>query len=126
MIRELKRYFALRGYLKRLSQELPRRFGKRQYYSVEQVIQAVYRGGHSKELLTHAHAAFCDQPDFAAHYKATVSSEEYLELRRTISRRCLFGRPDFDALALITRFKGHQSGEGDYHESGIGMDGSTH
>ena len=44
MIHHLKQYFAIRSYVKRLSQELVRRFGRKPFYPIEQVTLAAQRG----------------------------------------------------------------------------------
>jgi hypothetical protein len=59
MFRRIKRYFAIRSYVMRLSQELARRFDRSAFYSVEQVQKAVERGGFSAAFIAYAHAAFC-------------------------------------------------------------------
>ena len=124
MIRHIKRYLAIRSYALRLSQDLVRRFGKRSLYSVEQVTQAVERGKFSAEFIDYAHATFCRQKDFDAHYEPLGVSCSYFGLRRTVGRRYLSGSVDFDAAAVISRFRRGDSG--DFYESGIGSQGGGH
>lgn len=88
----------------RLSQELVRRFGRRARYSVEHVTQAVQRGGLSAAFIAYAHAAFCNQEDFDAHYAPLGVACTYQDLRRTIARRYFSGRSNFDAGTIIARF----------------------
>ena len=57
MIRYIKRYLAIRSYVRRLSQDLPRRFGKRPFYSLEHVSQALQREGCVPDLLPFYHTA---------------------------------------------------------------------
>jgi hypothetical protein len=121
MIRYIKRYFAIRSYVLRLSQELVSRFDKRSSYSVEQVTQAVERAGLSKACIAYAHAAYCEQPDFEAYYPPLKVKCNYQDLRRTISRRFLAGRLDFDAKTIIDRYRREKSGP--FSESGIGLSG---
>src|SRR5450432_1238291 len=105
MIRHIKRYLAVRSYMHRLSQDLVRRFGKRSFYSVEHVTQAVQRGGLSAAFIAYAHAAFCSQPDFDAQYAPLGVSCSYQGLRNTIARRYFSGRMDFDAETIFYKFK---------------------
>ena len=104
MIRCVKRYLAIRSYVLRLSRELVRRFGKRSFYSLEQVTQAVQRGNLSAAFIAYAHAAFCTQKDFDAHYEPLGVSCNYRALRHTVGRRYLSGQLDFDAKTIISRY----------------------
>lgn len=125
MIRRLKQYFAVRSYMKRLSQQLVRRFGKRPYYSVGQVTQAAERGKFSTTFIAYAHAAFCNQKDFEVYYQPTGFACSYQGLRTLIGQRFLHGQLDFDASTIISRFRpvGRQ---GDFYESRQGEDYPTH
>jgi len=125
MIRHINRYLAIRGYVKRLSRELARRFGKKPSYSVEQVTQGVQRGGHSAPFIAYAHAAFCEKSDFDAHYKPLGVACSYSGLRRTISRRYLHGQLDFDATTIINRFRPNPN-QGEFYESRMGEDYPNH
>jgi len=117
MIRYIKRYLAIRSYVRRLSQDLVRRFGKRSSYSLEQVTQAAQRGRFSTVFVAYAHAAFCSQEDFDAYYQPLGVVCTYQGLRRTIARRYFSGETDFDAATIFNRFR---RGSGDFYESGIG------
>lgn len=105
MIRHIKQYFAIRSYAQRLSGDLVRRFGRRPFYSVEHVTQAVQNGGFSVAFIVYAHAAFCRQSDFDEHYGPLKLACSYEGLRRVIGRRYLSGRTDFDAETLFHRFR---------------------
>jgi len=113
MIRHIKRYLAIRSYMLRLSRELMRRFGKQPHYTVEHVTQAVQRGGLSAAFIAYAHAAFCKQTEFDAHYVPLGVACSYQGLRRTIARRYFSGDMEFDAKTIISRFV-----RGDYRFSG--------
>ena len=104
MIRHIKRYLAIRSYMLRLSRELVRRFGKQSHYTVEHVTQAVQRGGLSSAFIAYAHAAFCKQTDFDAHYAPLGVACSYQGLRRTVGRRYFSGNMDYDATTIIHRF----------------------
>jgi hypothetical protein len=120
MIRHVKRYLAIRSYARRLSRDLVRRFGKRPFYSVEQISTAVHRGGYSAAFVAYAHATFCSQADFDAHYGPLRVACTYEGLRRVIGRRYMSGRIDFDAAAVARKFAGFECGRGEFYESGIG------
>ena len=113
MIRYFKRYLAIRSYVHRLGHELVRRFGKRSFFSVEHVTQAVQRGGFSAAFIAYAHSAFCKEEDFDAHYEPLGVACSYQGLRRTIARRYFSRHMDFDAKTIISRFV-----RGDYRFSG--------
>lgn len=121
MIRHIKRYLAVRSYVRRLSHDLVRRFGTRPFYSIEQVTQAVQRGNFSAAFIAYAHAAFCNEPDFNAHYQPMAVSCTYSGLRRTIGRRYLYGQLDYDAITITRRFR-PDTNEGEFYESHKGED----
>ena len=121
----MRRYLAIRSYVRRLSYDLLRRFGKKRFYSIEQVTQAVQRGKFAGDFMAYAHAAFCTERDFDGHYQSVRHSCSYRDLRRTIARRYLFGQTDFDATTIISRFRPH-SNQGEFYESRIGEDYPGH
>jgi hypothetical protein len=121
MIHHIKRYLVIRSYVRRLSHDLVRRFGKKSFYSIEQVTQAVQRGKFSADFIAYAHAAFCSQPDFDAQYQPTRGSCSYWELRQTISRCYLYGKLDFDATTIVSRFRPDHN-QGEFYESRMGED----
>jgi hypothetical protein len=104
MIRHLKKYLAIRSYVRRLSQDLERRFDWRHYYSIEQVRQAAERGRFSTAFMAYAHAAFCNAQDFTNYYGPLGVACNYEGLRRTIARRYLSGKMNFDAETIIVAF----------------------
>lgn len=120
MLRHIKRYLAIRSYMRRLSHDLVRRFGKQSCYSVEQVTQAVQRGQYSAAFIAYAHAAFCRQTDFDAYYLPLGVSCSYSGLRSVISRRYLGGQLDFDAATIVHRFRNPGYSSGGFYESGLG------
>jgi hypothetical protein len=120
MVRSLKKYFAIRSYVRRLSQELAPRFDRRPIYTVEQVTQAAQRGGFSVEFIAYAYAAFCSLEDFNAYCRRFGIASSYQELRRTIARRYLSGQLDFDAETIIYKFRRGDCSRSEFYESGIG------
>jgi hypothetical protein len=126
MIRHIKRYFAIRSYLRRLSGDLVRRFGRRALYKIEHVTQAVQRGKFSAAFIAHAHAIFCSREDFDAHYGPLGVACTYDGLRKPIARRYFSGRMDFDAETVIARFGSAGYSRGDFSESGIGSNYNGH
>lgn len=123
MIRFIKRRFAIRSYVWKLSQELLRRFGKKKFYTVEEVTQAVERSHLSTAFIAYAHATFCTRPNFDSHYSALRVACTYEGLRAIVSRRYFRGVVDFDAAQVIaaTRKEGIV---GEFYESGEGTHGA--
>jgi hypothetical protein len=121
MIRTFKRYLAIRSYMIGLGGELWRRFGKKIYYSIENVTQAVKRGGFSPEFIEYAHAAYCTEKDFKAHYPKRVTCS-YQDLRNTIAKRYFSGSSDFDGKTIISRFCRIRFDSAGFYESGRGFD----
>jgi hypothetical protein len=120
MIRHIKRYLAIRSYMRQLSRELARRFDKRSHYSIEMVTQAVQRGGLSPAFIAYAHAAYCTKEDFDTHYLPLQVACTYRGLRQTIARRYFSGQTDFDAKTIIARFCRIGFDSDGFYESGLG------
>jgi hypothetical protein len=130
MIRRIKRYFAIRSYVRRLGPELVRRFGKRRFYTPEQVLQAVRGGGFGEADVCYAYSMFCNREDFDAHHAETGESCNYDAMRAEVGHSHLGGHADFetaDVLHHAEHYADH-GGHGDaagYHDSG-GHDGGGH
>lgn len=123
MICHIKRYFAIRSYMMRLSGELVRRFGRKAGYKVEHVTQAIQRGGFPPAFAVYAHAAYCSREDFDAHYEPTGLPINYFDLRRPIARRYFSNHLDFDAQTICAKYASSDD-SGSFYESGIGITGS--
>lgn len=124
MIQRVKKYLIIRSYMRKLSRELARRFGRRPFYSIEHVSQAVQRGKLSAEYIPYAHAAYCSDTDFAAYYRGRTSSANYFELRNTIARRYFWGDVNFDAETIIRKFQKIEYDRQLFGESGLGDPGA--
>src|SRR4051812_15024981 len=109
MLRAIKRYLAIRQYVRRLSQELARRFGRKTFYSIDEVTKAVARGGFTNVYIAYAHAAYCSPQEFKNYYDALGVNCTFEGLRQTIAKRYLNGRTDFDASTLFRKFSGPNS-----------------
>ena len=112
--------------MRRLSRELSRRFGKRAYYSIEHVTQAIQRGGLSAAFIAYAHAAYCTEADFDAHYNPMRVACNYHGLRHTIAKRYFSGSVDFDASTIIARFCRIGFDSDGFYESNIGSQSGGH
>ena len=103
MIRHIKRYFAIGKYFWRLSQALARRFGKKNYYTLDQVSKTAKDGGFDMAFIAYAHAMFCQRNEFDAYYAPLRVVCTYDGLRRTVARRFFDGVTGFDALNILVR-----------------------
>jgi hypothetical protein len=121
MIRHIKRYLAIRSYMLRLSGDLARRFGRRPAYKVEQVTQAVQRGGFPAAFIAYAHAAYCSEEDFNRHYGPQSVACNYWGLRRTIARRYFSKQWDFDARTIFANLGQNHYGSDSAYGGGSGF-----
>jgi len=103
MFRLLKRRFAINSYFWRLSQALPRRFDRKNYYSIAEVSRTAEDGHFNMAFIAYAHAMFCRREDFDAHYLPLGVSCSYDSLRETIARRFFDGATGFDAMNILIR-----------------------
>lgn len=122
MIRFLKRHFAVRSYFWRLSPELSRRFGKKNYYSIADVATAAQRGSFDIAFIAYAHAMYCCRSDFDAHYGPMHVACTYDGLRNVIARRYFDGATGFDALNILRRTTSPRENEYDFTEGVIDGD----
>lgn len=102
MFRWLKRRRAIHSYVWKLSLELLSRFGKKRYYTIEEVTHACGAAGLQMAFLAYAHALYCDRSTFDSYYVPLRVACTYDGLRRKISRRFFDGNIEFDAEGVIT------------------------
>jgi hypothetical protein len=124
MIQAIKRYFAIRSYVKRLSRDLRRRFGRKPFYTVQNVTQAVHRGKFPAAFIIQAHAIYCSEEDFRGLYGSREGAGDYFRLRQVIAARYLYRRVDFNAQTICDKYWGSAYSSGGFYESGIGITGS--
>jgi hypothetical protein len=122
MFRRIKRRSAIKSYVMKLSLALFSRFGKKHYYTVDQVTQSTQRAGLKTTYLAYAHALFCDRASFRRHYKRTDLRDRYEALRDEVSGRYFGGVRDFDAANIIDGVRGLQV-DPQFYESGAGYPG---
>ena len=87
--------------LGQLAPELVRRWGKQPRYSVEQVTQAAEAAGLAAAVSMYAHALYCSQPDFDAHYGTRPEACDYAGIRADITNRYRPGDSGMDHAALL-------------------------
>jgi|SRR4051812_30340877 hypothetical protein len=120
MIRQIRRYFAIRDYALRFAPELVKRWGTQRFYTLDQVTQASLASGFGKDFVAYAHAIFSSRADFDAYYRPLRLRCSYDGLRAVVGRRYFGGVTDFDAASIIRA--GHRVKDNDFNESGLGDD----
>jgi hypothetical protein len=123
MLRFIKRRLAIRSYVMKLSQELSRCFGKKHYYTVDEVMQVAERAGFKTAFIAYAHAIFCTRKDFDAYYRSLQLRCTYDGLRAVVSQRYFGGVRDFDAASIIHATRTMDI-SGGFYESGAGTPGA--
>ncbi len=115
MIRFIKQWFAIQSYVWNLSLELSRRFGKKQYYTIEDVAKCADGMKLNKVFIAYAFAIFCNRSDFESYFGSLHLKSSYDTLRAEVGRRYFEGSTNFDAASVIlfaTKF-----GDSTYYES---------
>jgi hypothetical protein len=115
MIRRIKKYFAIRSYVRRLGPELVRRFGKKKYYTPQQVQAAVRRGGFSETDMCYAISMFCSREAFNAHHAEMGEPCNFDAMRTEVAESHFGGNADFEPATLIHHaesFSDHSGHEG--------------
>lgn len=102
---------AIESYVWHLSQELRRRFGDRQYYSVEQVSHAARLAGITKVFIAYAHAMFCDRVAFDSYYTPLRVACTYDGLRTAVGRRYFDGATNFNGATIVRMARALYEGE---------------
>jgi hypothetical protein len=101
MIRRFKRHRAVGSYFWRLSQELARRFDRKNHYSIAEVSRAAQN--FDTAFIAYAHAMFSSRGDFDEYYTSLGLACNYDELREIVARRFFSGALGFDALSIVIR-----------------------
>lgn len=122
VIKLIERHHVLHSYIWKLSVELLERFGKKSYYTVDEVTHTCRVAGFDMTFLPYAHALYSTRADFDAHYVPLNVPYTYDGLRRIVSRRFFHGVLDFDA-ERITGYvtSNEEPDDGNFHESWAGL-----
>jgi hypothetical protein len=123
VLRFIKRRLAIRSYVFKLSQELSRRFGKKHYYTVDEVAQVAQKAGFKTAFIAYAHAIFCTRKDFDAYYGSLKLNCTYDGLRAIVSRRYFGGIRDFNATSIVNATRTEDI-IGGFYESKAGFPGA--
>jgi hypothetical protein len=111
---------AIEDYVWSLSQELMRRFGRRNYYSVEEVTRTAGESDCPAAYIAYAHAMFCSRSDFDAYYGSLHAACTYDGLRGVIARRYFDGGHGFDAATVVRLATPPRDEEYDFHQGSEG------
>ena len=65
MLKRLRKWSAVRSYMKRLGPDLKKRYGRRKLYSAAQVKRTIESGGYSMDYICYALCMYCSLGDFA-------------------------------------------------------------
>lgn len=84
MWRFLRKRRALRAYRTRLFHQLRDTFGRKLYYTSEEVVQAVRDIRASDEFVCYALGMFCDQAAFDAYHATTGEACDYGSMRHEV------------------------------------------
>ena len=120
MFRSIKQRLAIKSYVTKLSLVLLSCFGKKHYYTIDQVTQTMQRSGFTTVYLAFAHALFCNRGDFKRHYDPLKVRCTYEGLRARASHLYFGGVRDFDAANIIEAVRGLDI-KCQFHESGTGF-----
>ena len=127
MIRRIKRYFAIRSYVRRLGPELVRRFGKKRYYTPEQVPAAVRRGGFSEADICYAYSMFCSREAFNEHHAQVGETCNFDAMRAEVAESHFGGNTEFEPASVIHHAESFSdSAHGGYDDGGHHDAGGHH
>jgi hypothetical protein len=122
MFDQIKERSAIKSYFMKLCLELFSRFGKKHYYTVDEVTHTAQIAGFKTEHVVYAHALFCERKVFRRNYKRSPFRERYETFRDEVSDRYFGGVRDFDAANIIEAVQSLDI-KGEFRESGEGFMG---
>lgn len=125
MFDHIKERLAIKSYFMKLSLELFSRFGKKHYYTLDEVSHTAEVAGFKTEHVVYAHSLFCERKAFRRYYKRSPFRDRYETLRGEVSDRYFGGVRDFDAANIIEAVRSLDI-KGEFHESGEGFMGGVH
>ena len=110
---------AIESYVWGLSQDLKRRFGVRQYYTLEQVNHAAQAGGVTRVFIAYADAMFCARDEFDAYYTPLRVACTYDGLRQVVGQRYFDGATDFNGATIVRMARGSYEDETTFTQSAV-------
>lgn len=125
MIRRIKKYFAIRSYVRRLGPQLVRRFGKRRFYTPQQVRTAVRGGGFSEDDICYAYSMFCSLEDFNAYHAEAGEPGNYDEMRAEVGHTYFGGSTDFEPASIINNSEHYHQGDSGHSGDSTGHHDSS-
>lgn len=101
MLDDVRKWFAIRSYIKKLGPELRRRYGAQSKYSPAQVRATIQSKRFDADRGCYAMAMYCDRADFDRHHQSTGESCSYDTMRAEIGSRLFGGNTTFDVASLV-------------------------
>ena len=115
ILRLLKRRKAIKSFVYKLPLEVHRRFGDKQFYSLEQVERTLENGKYDRAFSAYAYALLCSRKDFDSFFGELKLKCTYDSLRMFVSKKYFNGIFDFDGGAIVRFAKG--VGDQSYEEN---------
>jgi uncharacterized membrane protein YgcG len=97
MFERYRKRRAIKQYIHKLGPILGRRFGRKPYYSPEEVRRGRCDTIAPTDYLCYAYAIYCSEPDFAQHHCQAGNQCNYYALRAEIADTHFSGDLSFDA-----------------------------
>ena len=97
MIREARKWIAIRRYVKGLGPDLRKRYGRSKRYTPAQVKRTVQDRHYNADWLCFALCIYCSRRDFDEYHRAIGESCDYDAMRTEVGARFFGGSTTFDA-----------------------------
>jgi uncharacterized membrane protein YgcG len=125
MLTALKKRLAIRSYVRKLGPALQRRYGRKRYYTPEEVRRAARDTGVNTDYLFYGYSLYCSRGAFDEHHRETGEHCDYDAMRAEVGAAHFEDSTSFDATHVIdTGASSHHSGSG-WGDSGGGESGGS-
>ncbi len=124
MFHQIKKYFALKAYIKKLGPLLISRYGKHKNYTTSQIQKTIEVSGLNEKFRFYAYALYCLPSEFEKESKEEDQNLNYDSLRQELGNKFFRKEDDFVFSDVINR--GNEIGLtslGDGSSSGMGVSG---
>ena len=101
MLQRIRKWVAIRSYVKGLGPKLQEAYGRQAKYSPTQVIQTIRDGGFSPDFSCFALSLFCDRHSFDDYHQFFGRACDYDAMRTELAGRFFDGDASFAAVDVI-------------------------
>lgn len=100
MLRQIRKWLAVRSYARRLGRQLRKQYGRRSYYTPSEVRSTVQTYGYDPYFSCYAMSMYCERSAFDDYHRFVGEHCSYDDMRGEVADRFFGGDQSFDATDL--------------------------